>query len=225
MIFDFSSGYYPLVQRRRQAKRCHRRVTYICTSLKKRVLSSSRFVRSERLAHFLRFVVERGLDGSNGGLKESLIAIEVFGRKADYDPKQDSIVRTEAGRLRARLVEYYASEGPGDTLLIELPKGGYAPVFRRIDEARVERKNPSRRLGLVAALARWHLGHKKAPIPIAVLPLQDLCQDAANEYFADGLTDELIRAAQDAKTNNVFLHVPTPWKGQPKIPRSPVLGD
>src|SRR5690242_11320864 len=61
------------------------------------ILSSQGFVQSKRLTEFLRFVVERHLDGKDDELKETFIAVEVFGRKADYDPKQDSIVRTEAG--------------------------------------------------------------------------------------------------------------------------------
>jgi hypothetical protein len=62
--------------------------------------------------------------GTGSELKESVITIEVFGRKAYHDHKQDSIVRTEAGRLCARLSEYYIDEGKNDALLIELP-GGY----------------------------------------------------------------------------------------------------
>jgi hypothetical protein len=65
-----------------------------------RALASSSFARSERLSRFLRFVVERHLEGHDGDLKESVIGMEVFGNP-DYDPKQDSTVRTEAGRLRA----------------------------------------------------------------------------------------------------------------------------
>src|SRR6266851_3945951 len=90
-----------------------------------RVLASSGFSRNERMARFLRFVVEQHLDGKDSELKESVIAIEVFGRRPDHDPTQDSIVRTEAGRLRARLAEYYIGEGKSDALVIELPKGGY----------------------------------------------------------------------------------------------------
>src|SRR6266571_3425793 len=90
------------------------------------VLASPGFARNARMSGFLRFVVERHLEGRDGELKESLIAVEVFGRKPDYDPKQDSIVRSEAARLRARLIEYYAGPGRGDSLVIELPKGGYA---------------------------------------------------------------------------------------------------
>src|SRR6266550_1547779 len=79
-----------------------------------RILSSSGFARNERLSRFLRFLVERHLEGRDEEIKESLIAVEVFGRKPDYDPRLDSIVRTEAGRLRARLTEYYVTEGSQD---------------------------------------------------------------------------------------------------------------
>jgi Tol biopolymer transport system component len=100
-----------------------------------RVLASPGFIRNERMSRFLRFLAERHLEGSDNQLKESVIAVEVFGRKPDHDPSQDSIVRTEAGRLRARLAEYYVGEGKDDGIVIELPKGGYIPVFRIRDSA------------------------------------------------------------------------------------------
>jgi hypothetical protein len=71
----------------------------------------------------------------------------VFGNR-DYDPKQDSIVRTEAGRLRARLAEYYAEQGRGEPVIFELPKGGYVPVVRLQETAPLEKitgKTHSRR--------------------------------------------------------------------------------
>jgi Tol biopolymer transport system component len=100
-----------------------------------RVLASPGFLRNERMSRFLRFLAERRLEGSDNQLKESVIAVEVFGRKPDHDPSQDSIVRTEAGRLRARLAEYYVGEGKDDGIVIDLPKGGYTPVFRLRDPA------------------------------------------------------------------------------------------
>src|SRR5215472_312948 len=175
-----------------------------------RVLASPGFSRNERLARFLRFVVEQHLAGRDAEIKESLIAIEVLGRSPDHDPKQDSIVRTEAARLRARLSEYYVGEGKGDPLVIELPKGGYVPVIRGgqgTDKSAVPAsegaKRARRRLWAVVALAclvvvltavGWRLLFlQNAPIPIAVLPLVNLNQDPANDYFADGLTSEIIR--------------------------------
>jgi serine/threonine-protein kinase len=167
-----------------------------------RVLASPEFGRNERLSRFLRFVVECHLEDRDEELKESLIAIEVFGRKPDYDPKQDSIVRSEAARLRSRLVEYYAGHGSADPLIIELPKGGYIPHWRPSAPPARERKT-TRRLWLWVAAAAfaavltftgWRWLHSKAlAITIAVLPLENLSHDPANDYFADGLTDEIIR--------------------------------
>src|SRR5215831_4753662 len=94
-----------------------------------KILESGGFARNERLSRFLRFLVERHLDGKDHELKESVLAVEVFGRRPDFDPRQDPVVRTEAGRLRARLSEYYLNEGTADTVVIELPKGGYVPRF------------------------------------------------------------------------------------------------
>ena len=171
-----------------------------------RVLASAIFLRNERHSRLLRFVVEEHLEGRDNALKESVIAVEVFGRTTDHDPKLDSIVRTEASRLRARLREYFAGEGKSDELFIELPKGGYTPVFRRLETTlqpdQVEGKTRSKfwfaiaLAGFAAGLATagwWLFIRKSTPISIAVLPLENLGHEPANDYFADGLTDELIR--------------------------------
>src|SRR5690349_11109415 len=94
-----------------------------------KILSSPGFVRNDRLSKFLRFVVEQHLRGKAAELKESLLGIEVFGRTPGYDARQDSVVRTEAAKLRERLAQYYTGEGAGDAVVIELPKGGYAPLW------------------------------------------------------------------------------------------------
>jgi tetratricopeptide (TPR) repeat protein len=94
-----------------------------------RILASPPFLNARRASQFLRFVVEGTLDGEDG-FKEYLIGIEVFDRPQNYDPKDDPVVRIEAGRLRKKLAEFYAGPGVNDPILIELPKGGYVPVFR-----------------------------------------------------------------------------------------------
>src|SRR5262245_26865034 len=90
-----------------------------------KILASDGFARNDRISSFLRFVVEQELSGSGNQLKESIIGIEVFRRRPDYDVRQDSIVRTEAGKLRTRLAKYYANGGEADELYIDLPRGGY----------------------------------------------------------------------------------------------------
>jgi tetratricopeptide (TPR) repeat protein len=94
-----------------------------------RILANERFAPSERNSRFLRFVVEKTLAGASGEIKEIVIATEVYGRSSDYDPRTDSIVRVEAGRLRAKLRSYYEQEGLPDPIRITIPKGTYVPVF------------------------------------------------------------------------------------------------
>jgi hypothetical protein len=94
-----------------------------------RVLTSAAFNDAERASKFLRFIVERTLAGRISEIKESVIAIEVLGRKSSFNPKTDPIVRVEAARLRDRLRNYYSGEGASDDVLISVPKGRYVPEF------------------------------------------------------------------------------------------------
>src|SRR5260221_1092329 len=94
-----------------------------------RILASAAFADAERASGFLRFVVNRAMDGRAGEIKESVIAVEVLGRNPSFDSKSDPIVRVEARRLRDRLSSYYSGEGGADRVLISLPKGGYVPEF------------------------------------------------------------------------------------------------
>jgi serine/threonine-protein kinase len=137
-----------------------------------RVLSGRTFADAERMSRFLRFAVEHSLSGNSARLKEIIIGLEVFDKPPSYDPRLDPIVRVEARRLRAKLAAYYQSEGQHDDLIIELPKGAYAPVFRpRIPPAETPREST-----------------------IAVLPLTNLSPEPDSDYFSDGLTEELIHA-------------------------------
>jgi hypothetical protein len=94
-----------------------------------KVLQSRTLQNSESLKAFLRFVVEKTIADRDALLKEYTIATEVFGRNSDYDPRIDSVVRVQAGRLRTKLQEYYTTEGKSDQIIIDLPKGHYHPVF------------------------------------------------------------------------------------------------
>lgn len=94
-----------------------------------RILASPGFANADRLSRFLRFVVERTLDGEGDQLKEYRLGTEVFDRSPDYDPRLDSIVRVEARRLRSKLAEYYEGPGASDPTVIRVDKGGYAATF------------------------------------------------------------------------------------------------
>ena len=143
-----------------------------------KIVASEAFTRSPRLTKFLRYIVEQTLAGRGSELKEYLLAIEVFNRKNGFDPRIDPIVRVEAGRLRRRLREHYRREGKHEEVRIECAKGSYAVMFRTAaaPAAKSEARKPKRR---------------ECPA-IAVLPFTDLSPERDQEYFCDGITEELI---------------------------------
>jgi hypothetical protein len=107
-----------------------------------KVLHSRTLQNSESLKAFLRFVVEKTVDDEDVLLKEYTIATEVFGRNSEYDPRIDSVVRVQAGRLRTKLHEYYTTEGKSDQIVIDLPKGHYHPVFNCPDAESLHETSP-----------------------------------------------------------------------------------
>jgi hypothetical protein len=94
-----------------------------------RLAGSQTLHGSESLCKLLRYLAKHALDHPGVPLKEYQIATEVFGRQPDFDPQLDSMVRVQAGRLRTKLAEYYASEGAEDSTWVELPKGTYVLSF------------------------------------------------------------------------------------------------
>jgi hypothetical protein len=84
---------------------------------------------SESLCKLLRYLAKHALDHPGTPIKEYQIATEVFGRSDDFDPQLDSMVRVQAGRLRAKLGEYYGANGTEDGIVVELPKGTYVLAF------------------------------------------------------------------------------------------------
>src|SRR5947199_6573657 len=91
------------------------------------VLADTSFSGAPRLSSLLRYIVRETLAGRGDQLKEYTLGVAVFGRGSRFDPRLDSIVRVEASKLRARLERYYKDAGANDAILIELPRGSYAP--------------------------------------------------------------------------------------------------
>lgn len=182
-----------------------------------RIVASPLFAESERLARFLRYVVEETLARRSDHIKEYNIGVEVYGRLPGYDPKIDAIVRVEAGRLRSKLGKYYAAQGAADTVRIEIPRGTYVPVLLQpdlLETPPVEtpvRKTSGRKavvamgLAAIAALATvmW-FRHPSVPdgsrLSIAVLPLVNAAGDANTARFSKALAEELTStiAREDA---------------------------
>jgi TolB-like protein/Tfp pilus assembly protein PilF len=146
-----------------------------------RILESPLFAQSDRLSRFLRFTVENTLQGKSELLKEYAIGTEVYDRKAPYHPSEDSIVRTEARRLRGKLKEYYESIGKDDPVYIYYRPGTYVPVFRSHDQEEKENSDATKTDLLIDG----------AGVSVAVLPFTDASRSSVSAVCAQGITDEL----------------------------------
>lgn len=143
-----------------------------------RVLASATFQQVDRLKRFLSFIVAEAAAGRSAGLKEYVVGVQVFGKDEAFDPRTDPVVRVQARRLRARLETYYRTEGQHDEWLIELPKGGYAPQFTRVQ---------------APAAAKPAAGNVLASRnSVAVGPFSDHSATQTLQYFCRGLRDEVV---------------------------------
>jgi len=149
-----------------------------------RILESSMFTQSDRLGRFLRFTVETTLTGDAEMLKEYLIGTEVYDRNPSYNPSEDSIVRSEARRLRRKLKEYYESVGKDDSIFIYYRPGSYVPVFRLRDSR--DRDGAGKDGGLDELFVEGR------GVRIAVLPFVDASRSDVSGAYARIITDELI---------------------------------
>lgn len=177
-----------------------------------RLVSSSLFAGSEKLSDFLRFIVTETLAGNSSRIKESLIGSEVYGRRPDYDPKTDAIVRVEAVRLRAKLKQYYDGPGRTESVRIDLPKGTYVPVFSTVGQPGSSTEPVEKSTGFpqkwlrvavltvlfsMAFLAAWiyQAGHRgPAHFTLAVLPFVDLSGDPGADHFGRAVSEQLTHS-------------------------------
>jgi len=149
----------------------------------KRILESRIFSNCGRLNRFISFAARHALECTGEPLKEYVIGVEVFDRTSAYDPRIDPIVRVEARRLRSKLNSYYASVGREDPVLIEFPKGTYAPSFC------IRTLPPRARVG-------------DNPLPrlvMSVLPFAPLTTKALGPGFAAGLTEEIVHGLTNVR--------------------------
>src|ERR1700719_454085 len=103
--------------------------------LVQRIISSPPFQKGTRLRDLLQYVTEQTIRGHAHELTEQHIANALFHKPSDYSPLEDSSVRVHARQLRLKLHEYFNEDGRDESLILEIPKGAYAPAFRRVPKA------------------------------------------------------------------------------------------
>lgn len=149
-----------------------------------RIADTPSFRKSPRLRQFLYFIAERSLSGHPEETTEYNIGSKVFERKADLD---DSIVRTTARHLRLKVKEYFDTEGSDETWILEIPKGGYVPIFRKREDEASKTGSHVVRWQLFAAgiaavaicsFAAYHLGRTERRSPRARTIVSTLLQQS-----------------------------------------------
>ncbi|MBW2657312.1 MAG: hypothetical protein JRC59_06370, partial [Deltaproteobacteria bacterium] len=176
-----------------------------------RILDSAEFRASDKQRKFLSFVVDETLEDHASQIKGYTIAVTVYGRTEKFDPQVDPIVRVEAGRLRRALEHYYLTAGKNDPVRLKIPKGSYVPTFNpvQIPPSGTQTHTPERE---DRALNRGP--------SVAVMPLINLTGDKEQEYFTDGLTEELTAELARYQDFQVIASQSTMrFKGQTVDPR------
>jgi len=160
------------------------------------ILNSQLFAKSVRLSRFLRTSVEYLLEGKAELFKEYTVGVEVYERHPSYDPTLDSIVRTEARRLRAKLKEYYSHAASGTSIMILLVAGSYIPTIKVRDSVQIEGK--ARHVNPLLPWADNDVLH------LAILPFRARSMDLLAEHLACDLEDELTHQLSQRPGIRVF---------------------
>jgi hypothetical protein len=150
-----------------------------------RITQNGVFIASPRLCRFLAWAVQETLRNGGENIKQYIVGREVFDRNHDFDPRVDSIVRTEAQRLRRKLREYYDSEGRSDPVQISFVPGSYVAHFETRSEFRESQPKQA----------------------VAVLPFENLTANTDLEFFCRGMTESIQEHLANAPDLKVISSV------------------
>lgn len=186
------------------------------------ILKSQDFKDKPMLRGFLSFVVEETLAGRAHEIKGYTVATQVFGRRNDFDPTIDPIVRIQAGRLRRTLESYYLARGRLDQVRIEIGKGSYIPTFSmqipedpRLAQPKQPDETHHSEEMIFQAAAEAIPFSTGTGATIAVMPLVNLTNDPDQGCVADGLAEELmIELARCPALRVNASHSAAQWKGK-----------
>ena len=156
-----------------------------------KLLASQIFARSERLGRFLQFTIDHVLAGKQDELKEYVIGVEVYDRRPPYNPAVDSIVRSEARRLRGKLKQYYEFDGKTDPVRIFFRPGSYIPEIRRREPQFDSSSGAAELNGLLASTS--------GDVVISVDRFVDLSGTSQATTCARGVTPELLHLLMEMR--------------------------
>ena len=147
-----------------------------------RIFASKTFRQADRIKRFLDFIVKETVAGRGEKLKEFSVGVEVFGRDSSFDPRFDPIVRVQARRLRAQLERYYAEEAAADEMIVEVPKGRYAVIFK---PGRSTRASEPRKTHAPLLISRN---------TVLALPFQDHSPAGDQRFLCAAINEEIVHA-------------------------------
>ncbi|HOQ46164.1 MAG TPA: hypothetical protein PLA43_12115 [Bryobacteraceae bacterium] len=196
----------------------------------RRVAASSVLKKSARLRELLNYLADRSLEDDQACVPEQEIGIAVFGRK-DYGAREDNLVRVHAANLRKKLEEYFATEGAGDPVVFEIPRGSYALRFR------YRRKEPCPALG--GARRRWPALARQAAIVTVLMAVAaaagwwargswrvgtappPMVRKLWTQFFGNGLPCEIVLADANHTAFQDFIKTTLPLRqyGRPVLNR------
>ena len=117
-----------------------------------RIRASGVLGRSALMLRLFDFLLECSLAGK--APKEIEVALDAFGKGAEFDVSQDAMVRVYVHKLRRKLEEFYSGAGTSEAVRLSIPKGEYRFAVESVVAA--PEAPPSRKrwlmLGLLASL-------------------------------------------------------------------------
>lgn len=103
--------------------------------LAERVAHSSTLARANQLRDILLYIVRQSVLNPGEPIREFDIAYRILGRRSDFNPVDDNIVRVQMAHLRKKLDLFFSTEGKDERVVINVALGSYKPVFSSREKA------------------------------------------------------------------------------------------
>jgi len=185
------------------------------------VLSSTFFRNTHQCQNLLRYIVKHTLAGEDHLLRERVIGAEVFGRRPDYEPGEDPVVRLRAAEVRKRLAQFYQLAGETAAIHIDIPAGSYKAAFCERDEAiGPHRRHPpvlvtdpaESKAARLAALPPHELSPPSEVFaPVAIDPKRRIYVAAAVVLAVILIPTVILLTHRDSADNRRFHTFWSPW--------------